>query len=1002
MIADVGQTGPLSYAQQRVYFVHQWDPGAASYVFPVNLRLRGPLDRLALNRALGDLVDRHAVLRSTVVTHDGVPVQVVGPNQFRLHFTDLRPGAGPDLANRLRRAQKEQAHEPFDLSATLFKGRLLALADDDHVLLLSFHHICFDGWSASVLAAELDSGYRRHIGEAQDQLEAPSFQYLDFARRERARLNGQADAGMAAYWRRRLTPLPARLELPTTRPRPEVLSGRTARVWRHLTPALTDAVDRFARERRATPYMVLMTAFQVVLAHHSGCDDFCVGGATAGRTADTYPLIGMFVNQVVYRSDHTSEVSASDLLARVRANALLAYKNDRLPFERLVELLAPERSLGYHPLFQHAVVLQPSRQGDDGFRLAGLTVEAFEAPAEGSALDLSVSFHLNAGALHMAVDFSTDLWDPDWPSLLANDLVDVLMGFVTQPNSRADAALAGRRYPTSRLNLATSAAQSAKSRPANESPPDDAGINTSGEAELARQRSAGVLLAVLWADALGLNVVDHDDNFFDIGGDSLLALQIVAKAQAAGFNLRVRDLFRYQTIRTLGPALLAAGPTNCAVERPEGVAPLLPVQDWFLSADDVDAGQYNYTILYRVAAPVDHEQLAQAVHLALQQHDAVRLRFHRTEAGSWKQTYTAGEGFEPVEHIDLAHVGEVEAAAAVVREAERIQGMISLQAGPLVRTAHIVVSNDDHRLLVVAHHLVMDPASARIIADDVTTAFHQLAHGQTPELLAPRCTFGQWGRALQYFAASEQVTEELTYWRRVLSTPDVRLPVESPTEVNDVASQRTIEFELDANVTRALRHDVTAAEDATLTELLLAALGSALYPWTGGADVLIDLETSGREDVLDVDASRTVGWFTAMFPFALATAPTIGTSLVQRVRQEYRLLPRKGLGYGLLSRTTCVLPTWDAELGFTYMGAFDVHNDATEMLLTVLHLPPESDRYPTMRRRQEIEVGAAIVRGQLGITITYSTSRWSRQAMEEVGQAALWYLRSIAEQHATS
>ena len=411
---DTGQTAPLSYAQQRVYFVHEWDPDAGSYVFPVNLRLRGPLDRPALERALVELVDRHSVLRSTITARNGgTPVQVVGANRFGLRFTDLCLRTNNDRTEVLRLAKQEQADQPFDLSTSVFRGHLLALADDDHVLLLTFHHIAFDGWSSLVLAAEMEAGYRRHTDPAGQAAPDPlPMQYIDFARQDRRDYGDAADALLVAFWRERLMPLPDRLQLPTSRARPEVLSGRTARIWRHLSTDLTDAVAGFARARRATPYMALMSAFQIVLAHHGGREDFCIGGATAGRaTAESVPLIGMFVNEVVYRSDHTRGVSANDLLGRVRANALLAYKNDRLPFERLVELLAPQRSLGYHPLFQHAIVLQPAPQGHEGFKLPGLVVEAYETLAEGSALDLSVSFHLDEGSLHMAVDFSTDLWD---------------------------------------------------------------------------------------------------------------------------------------------------------------------------------------------------------------------------------------------------------------------------------------------------------------------------------------------------------------------------------------------------------------------------------------------------------------------------------------------------------------------------------------------------------------------------------------------------------------
>jgi len=440
---------PLSFAQRRLWFVHEWDPGTAVYQYPVNVTITGALDPGALARALRRVVDRHWILRSRFEDRDGTPVQVVAANEFELELADLTALAAGDRQTAVRERVTREASEPFDLAVSPTRGCLLRTAEQEHILLLTFHHIVFDGWSNGVLAEELAAAYAKETGasgpagrepgdgDAQDA--ALPLQYGDFAARQHEQFQGDALRDAASFWRRTLRPLPPELRIPTERPRPESLSGATGRVWIELDADLSGRLRELARSVRATPYMVLMATFQALLSCYSRQADFCVGGATAGRRDPaTFGLIGLFVNQVVFRSQCASGQSFADLAARVRRSALDVYRHDHVPFELVVELAKPPRDASRHPLFQYALVMQPEADSDAALTLPGLRVDDLDLVAEGSALDMTMNFVVDGERFRAAIDFSLDLWTPRWAREFGARFVEMLSFFAADPGRRVD------------------------------------------------------------------------------------------------------------------------------------------------------------------------------------------------------------------------------------------------------------------------------------------------------------------------------------------------------------------------------------------------------------------------------------------------------------------------------------------------------------------------------------------------------------------------------------
>jgi amino acid adenylation domain-containing protein len=414
-VVPVGREGPLplSFAQERLWFLDRLQPHGAAYTVATGWRLSGALDVSALERALGEIVRRHEALRTTFRETDGAPVQVVAPFAgFALAVEDLSglDGVARDAVVRRRTAQ--DAASSFDLAAgPLFRAALLKTGEHEHVLLLAMHHIASDEWSLGVLFRELGALYGAYAGGGQPALPALAVQYADFAAWQREQLRGEPLERELAWWKERLAGAPALLELPTDHPRPAVHSGRGATERMELSAELLERLRALARGEGATLFMVALAAWQVLLAKYASTADVVVGSPVAGRTRrETEALIGFFVNTLVLRTDLSGDPAFREAVGRVREATLGAFEHQELPFEQLVAALQPERSRGHAPLFQVAFVLEGAdRAGAD---LPGITLRRVNAERETSKFDLTLFVAPHGPAPAAALEYSTDLFEP--------------------------------------------------------------------------------------------------------------------------------------------------------------------------------------------------------------------------------------------------------------------------------------------------------------------------------------------------------------------------------------------------------------------------------------------------------------------------------------------------------------------------------------------------------------------------------------------------------------
>ncbi|HSL84987.1 MAG TPA: amino acid adenylation domain-containing protein, partial [Thermoanaerobaculia bacterium] len=448
---------PLSFTQERLWFLDRFEPGATTLNMPAAVRLRGRLDLGALRRALGEVLRRHEVLRSRFRTVAGGPrLEIAPPDAPPLPVADLS-GLGDAAPGALARLQAEEARTPFDLErGPLLRALVARLDNEDHALALDVHHIVSDGWSMSLLVRELTALYGAFArGEASPLPELP-VQYADFAAWQRRWLTPERMAEQLAYWRGRLAGAPPSLDLPADRPRPAVQTFRGGHGRRRLSPELSEGLRRLARAEGATPFMVLLAAFQALLARLAGQEDVLVGTPVAGRVRrEVEPLVGCFLNTLVLRSRVRPEAPFRELLGEVRRGALEAYGHQDLPFEHVLEALRPDRDLSRTPLFQ--VFFNMLTLPREPAALPDLSLELLSMPEVESKFDLTVYARDGEAGIELDWVWNAALFDrsrmeeamAQYEALLARLAAapEAAVGEVSLVTDRARAALPDPRAP---------------------------------------------------------------------------------------------------------------------------------------------------------------------------------------------------------------------------------------------------------------------------------------------------------------------------------------------------------------------------------------------------------------------------------------------------------------------------------------------------------------------------------------------------------------------------
>lgn len=955
---------PMSFAQERLWFLDQLEPGNPAYNMAGAFRLRGAVDVASLRAAFDQVVDRQEALRTVFPTIDGRGHAALGAERPALREID---GADHFAIDAFLR--EEQAR-PFDLAAgPLIRAAVVHVAPDETVLAVTMHHIISDGWSIDVFLDELCRFYAARIGGDAEPPEPLAVQYVDFAAWQRRRYESGLLAPQLDYWRDALAGAPTLLELPTDRPRPEAQSYQGAVHTMTIDAPLTALLSRRARESGVTAFMTLLAAFGIALRRWSGQDDMVIGFPAAGRSrSELEPLIGMFVNTVPIRLQIPEGTSFTSLLAQVRARTVDALTHQEVPFEKLVDELGVERSLSWSPLFQAMFISQsapPALPPPEGLR-----VEAITAAETGTAkFDVTLAIAERDDRLAVNLEYDRALFDAATMARFADEYAGLLRDGLEAPEAPLAISAPRDHVPSRRATppAAPAAVAAQAGRPA-----------TPVEA----------MLAEIWRDVLRLDDVRVTDNFFEVGGDSIVSIQVIAQLRHRGWRIDPKQIFRHQTIRALAAVAEPAVASRAQAEDETRPLPLSPMQRLFFALNPPTPNHFNQALLLSVAPAISVPDLQAALTETVRVHPALRSRF-RVGADGWEEHIHPAPDIE-LERQALAGAASVE---AICRAAQR---SLDIGAGPVFRAVLIHTGTETSRLLLVAHHLVVDAVSWRVILADIEAAYAQAQSGRQPSLPPEYCGPATFRRMASEWSAGEGGKQE-AYWAKVTAGAAHVFP---RTDARAVAlpMARTVTRTLDDAATRPLLSAAHRAYNTTAADLLLAAFGRALCAVAGRDEILVDVEGHGRDALPDADLSRSVGWFTTLYPVRVAGAGGDPASLIRAVKESSRSVPHGGIGFGLRRRageTGATAPPL-TDVSFNYLGqaAAAVGNGLFQ------GIAPEPGGDPVaadLPRRYQLELNASVINGRLVTQYSFDAAALPEARVKDVADRTTEALRELID-----
>ncbi|RSM44580.1 peptide synthetase [Amycolatopsis balhimycina DSM 5908] len=883
---------PLSFGQEQLWYLDRLNPGSALYNIPHDLRLSGPLDEAALAGAVDDLVARHEILRTRIPSEDGVPFVRLVESAPRLVVRDLSTLPELDRHEAAQELTALEAVRPFDLATgPLMRVTLLRLAEDDHVLVWTYHHIVFDGWSPTVFFRDFSELYRARLAGREPELPELPFQYADFAAWQRERLTGETLERGLEFWRTELAGPPV-AELPLDRPRPAVQTFDGDLVEFTVDATAAEAARRFSREHGVTTFVTMLALVDALLHRWAGLTDVVVGVGTSGRTHPaTHDLIGYFNNLPPFRTRVDGSLSFTDLVRRCADTVAKVLDHEEIPLEKIVSAVCGPREPGRQPLFDVAYtyqnVLQDTAelgglgcsQYSDGGRIAGI--------APGTAkFDLTVGVvDQQDGPMDGYFEYATALFDRETAAALARLLPGLLDALLREP------AVPIGTVP---LGAVPRPATTPRSSEPTMTPPSLVDSDTLGHAER--------VLTALCADLLTDHPVSPKDNFFDLGGDSVLGVRVAARAAKEGVHFTPQQLLQCRTLGELARAAVVDGPAAqpvpvstmpvSAAPEPVRAIPPTPIMHSFLHRLPDEAGDFVDVHTVETTPEVGAAAIRTAVGHLLAMHEPLRYRLRRNALGTRLEvgTMTVTDVFDAVV---LPPLSEDEELAIVMDDCQTLKAEMDPARGPLFRVRHYDRGRARGGLLVLlVNHFVFDNMSTVVVLDDLDVLLADLTAGRTPDPAPRPPRWREWAEHLRAMATSDELAGELTYWTATLRAGAAAGTIGSPP--GDDITARTLEH---PELARLL-----AAGAAHGREAALCAVACGLARWQDAPSAFVMTEGESTPNPFRL-AGRgpSVGWFTTLHPLVLPVGRgTTARDCLPEITDRLRSVPNDGVGYGML------------------------------------------------------------------------------------------------------
>ncbi|PTR20184.1 amino acid adenylation domain-containing protein [Pseudomonas sp. GV085] len=606
-----------------------------------------------------------------------------------------------------------------------------------------------------------------------------------------------------------------------------------------------------------------------------------------------------------------------------------------------IELGEIQGRLQSHPAIEQALVLAPQVNGSPQL------VAWFTASGDASDLRQSLREHLQAGLPDYMVPAHLIKLE-QWP-LTSNGKLD--RGALPKP----DAALAQQAYTAPIDELQTE-------------------------------------LAAIWQDVLKLERVGIDDNFFELGGDSIISIQVVSRARQAGIRITPRDLFQHQTVQSLAKVAVRSAGLVIDQGPVRGEVLLTPIQHWFFEHDIEARHHWNQSLLLDLREPLHSASLQQALVALVEHHDALRLRLRNVD-GVWQQAQA-----EQWNSVEVLWRRQAANADELLELCNAAQASLNLQDGPLLRALLVDMGAAGQRLLLVVHHLAVDGVSWRLLLEDLQTAYQQAQQAQPLRLPLKTSAYQAWAARLQSHAQSAELASQVSYWQDQYRDVQVELPADNPQ--GSLVRQHAVSVEtvLDSTLTRQLLQDAPAAYRTQVNDLLLTALARVLGNWTGQSSTLVKLEGHGREDLFDdIDLTRTLGWFTSIFPVKLTPAGDLAAS-IKAVKEQLRAVPDKGIGFGILRYLADAgledLPS--PQVTFNYMGQFDASFDEQAPWRPARE-SSGAEQGASAGLDRGLSINGQVYAGQLRLSWTFSSEVFKPRTVQRLADAYGLELQQLIE-----
>ncbi|MCS7482453.1 non-ribosomal peptide synthetase [Umezawaea endophytica] len=910
---DVVDAYPLSSLQAGMIFHSEYSPDVAVYQVTFSLHLRIAFDRELFQECVDVVVGRHDILRTRfeVGGVDGAFQYVQRSASLPVPVEDLRALPEDERRRRAREVFDTEQVKPFDLTAPpLLRVVVLRHAEDVIDLVVSFHDSIFDGWSAATFLTELFDTYLARVAGTAPARGVLRTRYRDFVAEEQAALG---DAGSRHFWMEQLKDA-VFLRLPR-RDRVEDGAPRSIDLPVPVRTELFDAVKSLAGDIGVTTKAVLLTAYVAALAKHGGTSDVLTGLVSGGRPelVDAEHVLGQFLNTVPFRV--RVDGAWTDLARAVFAREAEVFEHRRHPVAAL------QRGHQGKPLFEtafnyiHFHVYQRITGRSDLVYLDGRFTDPFHFP-----LTVNARVHPLTGDLAIVANYNTDQLDEQQALNFAHDVVDALLAMTSAPHARCGAWTGLGADETG-----SAEAIEAGTRVAVRGDRQEAGATSALERELLD----------VWESVLDVDGVEVHDDFFDLGGDSILSIQVCARLRVLGHRVRPKDLFENPTVRLLAEHVGRVADATRSSRSTDGPVPVSPEQSSVLSGQE-DRDWDNVSLVLRLSAPLDRTALGKAVAAVLERHESLHTSI---DAHTWSQTV------RPVAVDDVLSHGEDQDFGAWL---ETLHRSLELATGRVVR---IGLHDGDHpRLVLVAHHAVADAASLQVVLADLVEAYAgALAFGDAR--LDP-------GVPISALAGDDGAPG--ADWAAVLARGARSLVPDLPGGVNDRAGERVVEHVLDTDTTGRL---VERARSARLNplHLLLVSIGDVLRARSGKDAAVVDVMTGGRSDVVLADA---VGCLAAPVPVVVESGDPLARARV--VESALRTSREDVRAYLRLRRESEVdLP----DVLVNYLGRFD---DALPDPLVAVEFDHGGDRGPNRPRSHEVEIVALVVGNRLRLRAFYS------------------------------